>query len=46
LAQEESQLIRRNLDCIDQTAEHVADAVGRQVALDEEPLVNLEGAAK
>ncbi len=43
LAQEKPQLIRRNLECRDQAAEHVANAVGGQVAFHEEPLVNLDG---
>src|SRR5271157_4640384 len=46
LAQEEPQLIRRNLECRDQAAEHVANAVGGQVAFHEEPLVDLEGFAE
>lgn len=46
LAQEELQFIRRNLECRDQAAEHVANAVGGQVAFHEEPLVDLEGFAE
>ena len=37
---------RRDLERIEQPAKHVAYTVGRQIALDEEPLVDLEGASK
>ena len=46
LTQEEPQLVRLDLERNQEAAEHVADAVGRQVAFHGEPLVNLEGFSK
>lgn len=46
LSQEEPQLVGLDLERNQETAEHVADAVGRQVAFHEEPVVDLEGFAE
>jgi hypothetical protein len=43
LTQEEPQLVRLDLERKQETAEHIADAVGGQVALYEQPVGDLEG---